>query len=338
MFTDSLSYSFCYGACPVAFKFLVTIFFSPKIFIWFFFVSSVSCLSFFFVCFCFLSFPLFQKCSPLLPGVLFKIITTLKSYFIPGLCPLGTGITWFVLSHVSWGVSWFSACGITLDWSWISGCYTVRRWVLFKPCGERCCPCCHWHSTTWRSDSRCLPAFCGFRYQLCFQSLSGTLQVCPCVSPPGQHGTLAVFFPGVEYSASGMGCWALCPCVLSTRGSLGPHIQLGGAEFLPLHRLPCPCQTQGPLLLGFSARKQGCYFSRSAALSLRLSSYLWLSKRVTKREKIQRVFTRFKPQLLQLERKVCSLKVLGICGPLCCCCQGNCWGLGVRASGRQRHE
>ena len=52
---------------------------------------------------------------------------------------------------------------------------------------------------------------------------------------------------------------------------------------------------------------------------------------MTKREKIQRVFTHFRPQLLQLERKVCSLKVLGICGPPLLLLSGELLGAGCES-------
>lgn len=40
--------------------------------------------------------------------------------------------------------------------------------------------------------------FCGFQYPWCFQSLRGTLQVCPLCATPGPCGSWAVVSPDLE--------------------------------------------------------------------------------------------------------------------------------------------
>lgn len=74
------------------------------------------------------------------------------------------GHLWIILSHASWEFSWFC--------SYVGGNFGLILSTLNIT---------SWDSTILSFNSRSLSCVCGFQHQLCFQSLCGILQICPCV-------------------------------------------------------------------------------------------------------------------------------------------------------------
>ena len=249
-----LSYSFCCWAYPVVLNFSVTVFFSSKIFIWFFFVSFVSLLRLFI-------FPFISRMFFLTSW------STFYSNYFEVLVNSSTLLSWhwyqlIILSHVSWGFSSFFVCWVILAWSWIYDYYIMRLLVLFKSYGECCHLCCSRHSTDLSADSKSQPAFCEFQYQLRFQSLHGALQICPCVSLRGQCGTLAVFSPEVQYSESPGCCLGFCLHMLISGLSPGAHTRSTGlfSWASPAPQSPQSFPVPGAPSVWFFSQKAGALF------------------------------------------------------------------------------
>lgn len=118
-----------------------------------------------------------------------------------------------IFSHASWGFSWFC--------SHVGGNFGLILRTLNIIL---------WDSTNLSFDSRSLSCFCGFQHQLCFQSLRGILQICPCVLLHAHVG------PGqcdLSWTWESMVCWlVLYLHMLSSGVSPRAHKQVYGVVLL----------------------------------------------------------------------------------------------------------